>query len=78
MVFHLHVRIYLRDLFLVLLNFQCLLLTELAPLIALLAEAVGVEGLLGELLDLNLVAVAVEDAFLDLFEPAWGEEYLNL
>jgi hypothetical protein len=69
-VLDLHVRIYFGNLLLVFLNFQCLLLAELPPLITLLLKTIRIKSLLGQFLDLYLVAVPVEDTLLDLLEPA--------
>jgi len=77
-VLDLHVRIHLRDLLLVFLDFERLFLAELAPLVALLPEAVGIEGLLSQFLDLYFVAVPVEHALLDLFKPTFSKNVPQL
>lgn len=77
-VLDLHVGIHLGDLLLVFLNLERLFLAELAPLVALLLEAVGIEGLLCQFLDLYFVAVSVEHALLDLFKPTFSNNVPQL
>lgn len=68
-IFHLDIRIYLTDSFLIFLNFKCLLLTELFPFIALFSKTIRIKSLLCQFLDLNFIAVPVEFLSLNFFEP---------